>query len=176
VSFSGSSRACSLLQEGCTFLLGDAPRHGGFALNFPFRPHIARDLGAVGGLAGRLWGRWRCSRRWWRWTGTAPEYQGTQCNRSKNALPKTFHRMTREEGCTHLCDNGTPPESSRRGRRKITFVHFYRVFSRPGVTNLTIPTLPHPGVAGCCSPVHIAVHRSVPPPIRESATWPRSIR
>ena len=169
--FREQARSCTNL---ALCLLCDAPRHGGFARHLPFRPHIAHYLGAIGGLAG-LFRRWRWCGRRWRWrTGAAAENDCAERQGCKNAFPKTFHRLTRDKRCTHLCDNRTPPESSRGGRRNITFVLFYRAFSRPGMANLAIPTLPGPGVAGCCFAVRSAILRAVPPPIRVTEAWPRS--
>jgi hypothetical protein len=76
-----------------------------------FSPRIAHDIGFIQGLAGAFRGWRRCGGSWrWR-TGTAAENDGAKYERhwSKNAFPKTVHRMTREKGCTHGCDNKTPP-------------------------------------------------------------------
>jgi hypothetical protein len=119
--FREQARSCTNL---ALCLLCDAPRHGGFARHLPFRPHIAHYLGAIGGLAG-LFRRWRWCGRRWRWrTGAAAENDCAERQGCKNAFPKTFHRLTRDKGCTHLCDNRTPPESSR-GVAEISLLYFF---------------------------------------------------
>ena len=100
---------------GTAFFMPALLRHATGGRRHPshlaFGPRIAHDIGFIQGLAGAFRGWRRCGGRWrWR-TGTAAENDGAKYERhwSKNAFPKTVHRMTREKGCTHGCDNKTPP-------------------------------------------------------------------